>query len=169
MADKGLVSKSTLQGFADEVRRLAESEQTGTPAEMLALLQAVEAGLPLPGWITEIDFVTITPASSSASLEFPTILTKKPTNMLVFTNTYYSNSSVEKAEILFQTMDSNNCRGVLRCRNMTSSPPSVFMNSSSSSPVASANFSSSKSTVTITNASGTYFTKEYEYKVIVWW
>ena len=44
MADKGLVSKSTLQGFADEVRRLAESEQTGTPAEMLALLQAVEAG-----------------------------------------------------------------------------------------------------------------------------
>lgn len=44
MADKGLVSKSTLQGFADEVRRLAESEQTGTPAEMLAILQAVEAG-----------------------------------------------------------------------------------------------------------------------------
>lgn len=44
MADKGLVSKSTLQGFADEIRRIAESEQTGTPAEMLALLQTVEAG-----------------------------------------------------------------------------------------------------------------------------
>ena len=44
MADKGLISKSTLQGFADEVRRLAGSEQTGTPAEMLALLQAVETG-----------------------------------------------------------------------------------------------------------------------------
>ena len=39
MADKGLVTKSTLQGFADEIRRLAGTDQTGTPSEMLALLQ----------------------------------------------------------------------------------------------------------------------------------
>lgn len=61
MADKGLVSKSTLQGFADEVRRLAESEQTGTPAEMLALLQAVEAG----GFNVQSGKVTQTATSSS--------------------------------------------------------------------------------------------------------
>ena len=65
MADKGLVSKSTLQGFADEVRRLAESEQTGTPAEMLALLQAVEAG---GGAVVKTGTITFTGSGKTFSL-----------------------------------------------------------------------------------------------------
>ena len=169
MAEKGLIEKSTLQGFADEVRRLAESEQTGTPAEMLALLQTIEAGMPLPSWISEIDFATVTSTSTTAtSITIPTVLTKKPTNFLVFSSTDRSNSNPTKVEILFQTTDNYNC-GVLRVRQFVTEAPGVFINSSSSSPVATATFSSSKSTVTITTASQSCFTSEYEYKVIMWW
>ena len=44
MAEKGLISKTILSGFADEVRRLANVETTGTPSELLALLQNVTGG-----------------------------------------------------------------------------------------------------------------------------
>ena len=168
MADKGLVSKSTLQGFADEVRRLAESEQTGTPAEMLAILQAVEAGSPLPEWITEIDFATVTSTSDTdTSITIPTILTKKPTNILVFTNNYYVNTGTAKIEVLFQTTDDHN-HSVVRVREMIADSPYVYMNSASSNPVATITFSSSKSTVTITSVNQVCFTSRYTYKVIMW-
>jgi hypothetical protein len=44
MAEKGLISKSTMRGFADETRRLAEVTTLGTPAELLAILRGVELG-----------------------------------------------------------------------------------------------------------------------------
>lgn len=44
MADRGWINKATLQGYADEVRRLTETTDTGTPGEMLELLRAFEGG-----------------------------------------------------------------------------------------------------------------------------
>lgn len=56
MADKGWISKITLQGIVDEVRRLTDTTDGVTPAAALALLQGVAAGT--------IRMGTITPATS---------------------------------------------------------------------------------------------------------
>lgn len=39
----GLISMDTVQGFANETRRLARSKETGTPAELLTMLRGVRA------------------------------------------------------------------------------------------------------------------------------
>jgi hypothetical protein len=39
----GLIGANIMQGFANEVRRLAKSKQVGTPAELLTMLQGVQA------------------------------------------------------------------------------------------------------------------------------
>ena len=63
MAERGLIERVTMQGFADEVRRLTETTDTGTPAQMLAKLQAFD------GSGAEFFTASITAASNNNTLQ----------------------------------------------------------------------------------------------------
>ena len=152
---KMLINDSTLTAIADAIRAKTETSETMLPGEMAALIAAIETGVPMPSWITEIEAVTATVSSNSGSVQFATAMTAKATGFIVWASTYNAPSTG---------------RGVSVIGKLGSYEVMIAGTSADDGDLCSptASLSGGKMTISGTGASNYYFSAGSTYRAIMW-
>lgn len=80
----GFIKDTTLTDIADAIREKKEISDLMYPREMADLIRSIVTGIPLPSWITEFEFTTVTVASTGTTLTIPTSMSAAPKNILLW-------------------------------------------------------------------------------------
>lgn len=98
-----LIQGDTLTAIADAIRGKTETTDRMLPEEMAAAIRAIETGIAIPNWATEIELAQVTVTTTSNELNVPCSMSSVPTKHIllctVIPNPY--SSYAHRAEISY--------------------------------------------------------------------